>query len=575
MRPILRASPAALVLLLALAWSPLGAQQRDSASRLSPVARGAVESYNAPGTMRVSGALDVAANKVIIGDVAALNGPVTVLGEIQGSLVAINADVRLARGARISQNLVVIGGTITGKDSAQIGGEIRLQAELLRYHLDGDRLVADDEPSYDDAWWKSHRLRAGFRRGEAYTDFFYVASRAYNRVEGLSFVIGPRFHRLPSWGEINVEAFGVVRTAGPRQWDNGTLGHQARAEVQFGRPIGVSAGARAFDVVEPTESWQLNNQEAGLSSFLFHRDYRDYYGRHGGEAFVGLHDGRTAELALAFSDEQWLDRRERDPWTLFRNGDAWPPNPRMDVGGMHLLTARLRVDTRDREGSQWLAGWFAVAEIERGAGTLTRLGAPVATFAPMGPEAVDYRRGFIDLRRYNRISPDASLNLRLVGAGWVGGDPLPTQRKVSLGGAGSLPGYGFRETGFTPDVLQCSNGFVQAGTPAQCDRVLLAQVELRSHLLAGALRDDGPDDWWRPGFNHTAQWVLFADGGRGWRVGGGSGADPSYDGLPALNTFKVDLGAGVDFGGFGLYVAKAVSDGGAPARFFVRLDRRF
>jgi hypothetical protein len=575
MRPILRATPTALCLIFVLAWVPLGAQQQDSASKLSSIARSAVDSYNSPGTMRVSGALDVAANKVIVSDVAALNGPVTVAGEIQGSLIAINADVRLAKGARISQNLIVVGGTISGRDDAQIGGEIRVQAELLRYHLDGDRLLPDDEPSYDNAWWKGHRIRREIRRGEASTEFFYVASRAYNRVEGLSFVIGPRFHRLPHWGEINVEAFGVVRTASPRRWDNETLGHEAKTEIQFGRPIGVSVGARAFDVVEPTESWQLSNQEVGLASFLIHRDFRDYYGRHGGEGFVRFHNGRTADLAVSFSDEQWLDRRERDPWTLFRGSDAWPANPQMDVGNMHLVTSRLRVDTREGEGSQWFAGWYAVAEVEHGAGTLTRLGAPIQTLLPLRPEPVEYTRGFIDLRRYNRFSPDASLNLRLVGAGWMGGDALPTQRRVSLGGSGTIPGYGFRQSDLTPDVLQCSNGLVQPGTPAQCDRVLLAQVELRSRLATGVFRDDGADDWWRPGFNYAAQWVLFADGGRGWRVGDGDATNPSSGALPALNTFKVDLGAGLDFGGLGVYVAKAVSDGAEKVRFFVRLERRF
>ena len=575
MQTILRSATCAMCLTVSLAGAALGAQQRDSASKLSAVARGAVDSYNAPGTMRVSGALDVAANKVIVGDVAVLNGPVTVAGAIQGVLVAINADVRLAAGARIGQHLVVVGGTISGTDRAQIGGEIRVQSELLRYHLDGARLVPDNEPSYDDAWWKGHRIRHELRRGEAYTEFFYVASRAYNRVEGLSFVIGPRFQRFPDWGKINVEAFGVVRTAGPLHWDNETLGHDARAEIQFGRPIGISVGGRAFDVVEPTESWQLGNQEVGLASFLMHRDFRDYFGRHGGEAVMRVHDGRTADLAFTFSDEQWLDRPARDPWTLFRRGDSWQANPQMDVGNMHLLTSRLRLDTRDREGSQWIAGWYAVAEVEHGAGRLTRLGAPILPVTPLRPESVNYTRGLVDLRRYNRISPEASLNLRLVGAGWLGGDPLPTQRRLSLGGSGTLPGYGFRQSGIAPDVLQCSNGFVQAGTPAQCDRVLLAQVELRSRLLSGMLRDDGPDDWWRPGFNHTAQWVLFADGGRGWRVGTGDPTSMSSGAIPALGTFKVDLGAGIDFGGLGVYVAKAVTDGGEPARFFVRLERRF
>jgi hypothetical protein len=558
---------------------PLKAQQRDTSNlRLTSVARSAVETYNANATTRVTGAFDVPASKVITGDVAVLNGPVTIAGRIEGSLVAINADVRFAPGASVAQQLIVVGGGVAGRDSARIDGEIRQQAELLRYHLDGARLEADREPVYDDSWWRRHNVRHDFRRGSAYTEFFFVASRAYNRVEGLSFVVGPRFQRFPDWGKINVEAFGVVRTAGPMKWGNETLGHDARFEVQFGKPIGVLVGARAFDVVEPTESWQMGNDEVGLSSVLLHRDFRDYYGRHGGEAYVRLQGGNDADVTVTLSDEQWGDRRDRDPWTLTRGDELWRPNPQMDVGTMHLLTTRLRVDTRDAEGSPW-AGWYLVGELEQGSGRLTRLGAPVNTvagFAPLAPEAVNYTRGFVDLRRYNRISPNAALNLRAALGGWLSGDPLPTERRLALGGPGTLPGYAFRQTGLTPDMLLCSTGFVQPGVPAQCDRMALAQVELRSTFLMGSLRDDGPDDWWRPGFNHRMNWVLFADAGRGWRVGNADGQTTFTKGeLPPLGSFKVDLGAGIDFGGFGIYWAKAVRDASEPVRFIVRLEHRF
>ncbi len=555
---------------------PALAQQRDTAQppRLSPVARGAVETYNSGGTTRVTGAFDVPASKVIPGDVAVLNGPVTIAGRIAGSLVAINADVRFASGASVERALYVVGGGIAGRDSARIGGEILQQAELLRFHLEGDRLVADREPEYDDTWWRRHNVRHDLRHGEAYTEFFFVASRAYNRVEGLSFVVGPRFQRFPDWGKINVEAFGVVRTASPMIWGNQTLGHDAKAEVQFGKPIGLALGARAFDVVEPTESWQLADGEAGLAAAILHRDYRDYFGRHGGEAFARIQAGENADLTLALSDEHWNDRRDRDPWTLFRGDDAWRPNPLMDVGDIHLLTTRLRVDTRDRVGSSW-AGWYLVGDLEQGSGRITRLGLPILTFAPLQPEHVEYARAFVDLRRYNRIAPSVNVNLRFAAGGWLSGDPLPTQRRLSVGGPGTLPGYGFRATGLTPDVLQCGSPG-QAGTPAQCDRVALMQLELRSGFLAGSLRDDADDDWWRPGFNHKMQWVLFADAGRGWNVGTPDGALTYRKGdLPPFGTWKVDLGAGVDFGGMGVYWAKAVRDASEPVRFFVRLEHRF
>ncbi len=550
-----------------------------SAQTTTPVARRAASLWNAPSTMRANGSYTLGAGETARDNVAVLNGPVVVAGTVRGSLVAINADVRLVPGARVERDLIVVGGTITGAESATLGGEIVQQAELLRYHLEGDLLELDREPEYDDSWWKRHRIRREWTRGQAYSDFAYVASRAYNRVEGWSFVAGPRIQRPTSWGAYNVELFGIGRSAGPLRWDNQSVGHDARAEVQFGRPLGVAIGARAFDVVQPTETWQLGDTEAGLAAAVLHRDHRDFYGRHGGELYAKLTAGESAELTIGLSDEQWRHRAARDPWSLSNGSEPWRPNPTVDAGSVHLLTTRLRVDTREREASMF-GGWFLNAELEQGGGRITRYGAPVATFAPHTPEDVWYSRALVDLRRYNRIAPGMSLDLRVVAGGWLAGDPLPTQRRLGLGGPGTLPGYAFRDPFAANDLLLCTGGFVQAGAPAQCDRVALAQAQLRSGFLFGGWRDDGRhSDWWTPGFNSRTAWVLFADAGRGWRVNGGLPNDPLYAGrneLPPLSSFKVDVGAGIDFGGLGLYWAKAMNNSGDdPVRFTIRLQHRF
>jgi len=126
-------------------------------------------------------------------------------------------------------------------------------------------------------------------------------------------------------------------------------------------------------------------------------------------------------------------------------------------------------------------------------------------------------------------------------------------------------------------VRQCSNGVdIPPGVPAQCERMVLAQAEYRGDLWMSLFDWDWNDSWAGGGWRHRAQWVVFADAGRGWLVGSRAGEIqyPKGD-LPSLSTFKTDLGLGFDAGMIGLYVAKSVSDSKEPPNFFVRVGRRF
>jgi hypothetical protein len=562
---------AAITLALLAIASPGAAQQRENRSE---AVASAVSTYNAARTMRVTGVLDVAAGRTIDGDVAVLNGPLTIAGRVTGSVIAINADVRLAPGASIGRDLVVVGGTVAGRESANISGEVRQQAELLRYHLDEQTLVAEDEPTFDEAWWKRRPHRKPARADDkSWRDLTFTSAHTYNRVEGLPILAGPRVHQVTSWGRFTLDAFGIVRTAGPMRWNRETLGHDVTSELQFGRKLGVGIGGRVYDIVDGVEDWQMSDAEVGLGSFALHRDFRDYYRRHGGMGFVKLHGGRDADLTLSLGDERWQSARDRDPISVLRNDEPWRMNPSLDEGTMHLAQATLRVDTRKKEHSPW-GGWFVNAEWERGSGVLAR-DPGLLTVIPV-PEDVQYTRGFVDVRRYNRLAPDASLNLRFVTGGWLSGDQLPMQRRLSVGGPATLPGYDFRRAWrLDTDVLTCG-GTALPGAPALCDRMMLLQGEFRRDFSMGWVRNDARDDWWRPGFNRHASWVFFADAGRGWSIGNPDGATTySRNALPSLKTFRTDIGAGLDFGSLGIYVAKATSTASEPVNVIVRVQHRF
>jgi hypothetical protein len=545
------------------------AQGRDSRS----VAAVAVSVWNDGGTLRVIGAYELETGRVVDGTVAVLNGPARIGGRVSGDLIAINADVQLEAGADIGGDLIVVGGVVRRVEGSRVAGEVRTQAELLRYTMDGDRIIPDEGRFAD---WRP-QLGRDRNGADAYTELFFVAARTYNRVEGLPVLVGPRFRRTTDWGRVQVEALGVVRTAEPVRWDRGTIGHDARAELRWGVDYGLVLGGRLFDVVEPVESWQLLEKEAGLATFLLHRDLRDHYGRHGAEGTIGGRIGEEVSLHFVFASERWRAVDARRPWSLLKDDEPWRVNPGMDAGTIDLIGARLNLDTRERTQSPWTGGWFMRAELERGEGSLLRNQQTILdqNAPPLLAPSVTYTRGFVDARRYNNLSPGTQLNFRIVAGGQIGGDELPAQRKLSMGGPGSVEGYDFRRSPNDDDVFTCGGIATKPGRATLCDRIALAQIELRQDFYVQWVRTDRHEEWWRPGFNGRGQWVLFADAGRGWTVGDGDAAIRQDRGIPPLSSFRSSLGLGVDFGGLGFYLAKSVTTGAEPVNFLVRLGRRF
>jgi hypothetical protein len=67
--------------------------------------------------------------------------------------------------------------------------------------------------------------------------------------------------------------------------------------------------------------------------------------------------------------------------------------------------------------------------------------------------------------------------------------------------------------------------------------------------------------------------VVHADAGKAWLSGEGPGRVPNGK-IPNLDEWLYDVGVGLDAGGIGVYLSKALTDG-QPVRFFVRLQRRF
>lgn len=528
--------------------------------RSSPVARRAVGQFNDRNTTRFYGSLMIDDDEAYHSDLGIFEGRLRVFGEVNGDIVAINADVELRRGAVVRGNITVIGGSLTREGGVRLDGDTRLYRARALVRRVGDRLEL--------LRGRTSTARFVNRRRSPSGDVSIVVTTGgtYNRVEGLPLMGGARI----DWGDYDrsrftLEGLGIVRTAGDFENNRQDLGYALRADVTIGRRSYVQAGAKAYDHVVPIESWQMSAAEVGWATLLWHRDYRDYYLSRGLAGFVEFGTDRGVRLRGTLARNEESSIAARNPWTPFRRDSAWRPNPAIDDGTFTSITTEFEYDGRFSDRSTRSA-WYLRAEWEHATSDdVTPIGLPPGTRGPFPPGSYQFDRVFVDARRYENIGA-GRLHLRAVGAGVVGENPLPVQRRLSLGFPDPMPGFSFRS-------ISCGGTVFGPALPALCDRMMLFQVEYRGDLSfrADRRRDDrrrhreGPivdvdvDDWfWIEG----PTLVLFADAGTAWLKDDGPG------------DLDADVGAGLEFGSLGVYVARAVT-GGDAIRFSLRLKRRF
>jgi hypothetical protein len=525
--------------------------------------------YNDTGTTRVQGDVTLPAGTQFEGRLAMHRGSLRVAGRVTGPITVANGTLYLLPGAAVRGEILVVGGRLIRSEQVEHIGTERVYWDAAPVIRGTDGVLALRErrrPLSELA-----TARTTFQVGRVRTTLSLATGGTYNRIEGLPVLFGPLLEVRPSAKTLaRLDFRGILRTAGSSD-DLSDFGYVARADFRLLGKTEIGVSGRIYSEVDPIEDHPLPGSESGWSAFLLQRDYRDHFERQGVGGMVHLQPHPAWRFEVSMRRDAERSVRVSDPWSLFRNSDRWRRNPLIDDG--HYFTTGLQVvyDTRN-DRDRPTTGWIVRASFEHSTSDDIAPVSLPAVVRPPPPTGGGYAtdRLSLDVRRYSRLTSALQVNARVRADGWVAGDRLPVQRRVSLGGPDMLPGFGFRAFACAP------RGFADPSLPALCDRMIATQVEVRTRLglnLGYRLPDREGNRRGRFIGIEEADLVIFSDAGKSWLAGSGPGQVP-VNRFPALKEWALDVGVGLDAGAIGAYLAKSLTDE-EPVRFIARLQRRF
>jgi hypothetical protein len=572
-----------LLLLALLLSSPSGLPAQDvekveEADLPRWIADDIVHFFNDPSTIHFSDRTRIPSTRVVEGDVASLGGPFILAGELDGNLVIVNGDLVFEEGGLVTGDVTVVGGRVLARNLGDVLGNLAIYEERLRYVREGDRIVPADRRRGEEGWGRS-------RHSWGQARFTVEAGRSYNRVEGLPVVFGPSF-RTAGVNPFRLDVHGIWRTEMGAEVGDEDFGYRVRLEQALGGRDRIGVGVSAYSFVDPVEDWGLSDVETSLATVILHEDYRDHYERTGYSAFARFSlPFMPVELRGEFVQEDHEFAPVADPWSLTDGDEPWRPQVLVAEGDVRFVQASLTVDTRNRRDEP-SHGWWIQARARQGlGGDLIQPDhrASVEDQASLIPGEefdTDFATGFLDVRSYNRVGPNSSLNLRGVLGGALNDEALPPQFQHALGGEGSLPGYPLFNSDCGARAVTRGYDLTLEDIPTRqrvfpsygCDRMALFQAEFRGSLFMDFDDwddDDGRDeDWeWYPSIEWSPAWAAFFNMGRGWTA----------DGMGDTETLA-DVGIGIYLGDLGLYWAYPLNEdanGDRSINFFIRFERRF
>jgi outer membrane protein assembly factor BamA len=215
----------------------------------------------------------------------------------------------------------------------------------------------------------------------------------------------------------------------------------------FGGPR-LFLGAEIHDLSASDDMWRLTTTEQSLVALGFKNTFRDYYRRHGVEAFGVFQPGGNNEFTLMARWDQHQPLENTTSYSFFRDDHSYRPNPPTLDQDVHSLILGYTFDTRAMTGpgssrtyQRHLHDDLYGFGLQQAPGLRLEWSSEFAGHGLGGDARFD--RHILNTRGYLAFTDRQLLSARAL-LGFSGG-VLPIERQFALGGIGSVHGYGFKE----------------------------------------------------------------------------------------------------------------------------------
>jgi hypothetical protein len=220
-------------------------------------------------------------------------------------------------------------------------------------------------------------------------------------------------------------------------------------------PVTVSIGAELFDLTATDDRWRVSGTQASLTAFAARESVRDYYRRRGVQLHSAVRPNRHVELLFGWRGERHEALGVESGFSLWNRDETFRPNGAAEPGKLHAVVFGASLDSVGFERDS-LAATYRRHLLDSPFGQPLRDPAThdgggawridwtteIAAPGTLGGD-FDFRRHIVAGRASIPLSRHEEFRARVIG-GWSQGS-LPPQRLFSLGGIGSVHGYGFKE----------------------------------------------------------------------------------------------------------------------------------